>query len=254
MALSWIFIDIGGPILDDGPLFHYLAEALREILRAQGHPVTEESFQEAMHLGWRQGAPSTLDYIIEHFAPGKEEFRRGQEAYWKVFRGLSDEEYRSLQILRPRVPQALEALSTRYELATLSNNIVRVKGLLEEYGLAGFFSVSGISEEVGYSKPDPRLYQHVLHEAGCRPEEALMVGDRLDNDILPARKLGMMTAQVMLENNFGSADPASDQIDPDFQVGSLWELAQILVPSGSSGNKEGVFRRGTSSSWQGGAR
>jgi len=242
MALRWIFIDIGGPVLDDGPLFRYLASALRGILCAQGHPATEERFQEAMRLAWRQGAPSTLDYIVRHFAPSEEEFRRAREAYWKVYRDLSDGEYRRLQILRPRVPRALEVLSTRYELATLSNNIVRIKDLLEEYGIARFFSASGISEEVGYSKPDPRLYQHMLREVGCRPEEAMMVGDRLDNDILPARKLGMMTAQVLLKDNFGATDPACGRVDPDFQVGSLWELAQILVPSSSLASKEGVSK------------
>ena len=47
MILRWMFIDIGGPILDDGPLFRYLAEALRGFLREQGHPVTEEGFQTA---------------------------------------------------------------------------------------------------------------------------------------------------------------------------------------------------------------
>ncbi len=248
MGLRWIFIDIGGPILDDGPLFRYLADALREILCVQGHPATEQRFQKIMHLAWRQGAPSTLDYIIQHFASTEEEYRRAQEAYSSIFQSLSDEQYRRLQILRPRVLQALEILSARYELATLSNNIVRVKDLLKEYGIARFFSVSGVSEEVGYAKPDPRLYQHVLREAGCRPEEAMMVGDRLDNDILPAGKLGLMTAHIVLEDKFGAPDPDIGQIDPDLQVSSLWELSQNLVPSTSSACAERASEKDDSSS------
>jgi HAD superfamily hydrolase (TIGR01549 family) len=254
MALSWIFIDIGGPILDDGPLFDYLAEELREILIAQGCSVTRESFQEAMQLGWREGAPSTLDYIIRHFASTGEIYERAKEAYWQVFRDLSDEEYRRLQILRPGVAQALEVLSSRYKLATLSNNIVRVKDLLEEYGIAGFFSASGISEEVGYSKPDLRLYQHMLRVASCGPEEAMMVGDRLDNDILPARKLGMMTAHIKLKHNFGPANPVFDQIDPDFQASSLWELAQMLVSGNSAAIQEGTSQEDVGPTWEGGVR
>jgi len=39
MSLRWLFIDIGGPILDDGPLFDYLAAALRGILVAHGHRI-----------------------------------------------------------------------------------------------------------------------------------------------------------------------------------------------------------------------
>ena len=94
LKLKWLFIDIGGPILDDGPLFDYLAAALRGILAAQGCQVTGDRFQETMELGWRQGASSTLDFIIRHFTSTDQDYCRAQEAYWQVFRGLSDGEYR----------------------------------------------------------------------------------------------------------------------------------------------------------------
>jgi HAD superfamily hydrolase (TIGR01549 family) len=254
MALRWLFIDIGGPILDDGPLFDYLAAALRGILVAQGNPITGEKFQEAMQLGWRQGAPSTLDFIVRHFTATEGNYQRAKAAYWEVFRGLSDEEYGRLQILRPSVPQALEILSGRYELATLSNNIVRVKELLEEYDIARFFSISGISEEVGYSKPDHRLFQHVLQKANCRPAEAMMVGDRLDNDILPAKKLGLITAQVMLDHSFGAPPPDLDGIEPDLRVSSVRELSQKLVPNGATTIGEKAPRLDNNPSWEGGAQ
>jgi HAD superfamily hydrolase (TIGR01549 family) len=234
MALQWLFIDIGGPILDDGPLFDYLAAALRGILVAQGHPATGEAFQEAMERGWGEGAPSTLDYIIRHFVTTEDAYRQAKEAYWNVFRNLTWEEYRRFQMLRYGVPQALRALSSQYRLATLSNNVVQVRGLMEEYGMAHFFSVWGISEEVGFSKPDPRLFRYVLEQADCRPEEAMMVGDRLDNDILPAQKLGLGTALVMLENNFGAPPRHVREVEPDIQVHSLWELAQELAPEAAA--------------------
>jgi len=49
------------------------------------------------------------------------------------------------------------------------------------------------SFEHGYAKPDPHVFQWVtvrLEALGVRPEETLMVGDRLDNDIEPARAFG----------------------------------------------------------------
>jgi len=234
LKLKWLFIDIGGPILDDGPLFDYLAAALRGILVAQGCQITGDRFQEAMELGWRQGASSTLDFIIHHFTSTDQAYRRAQEAYWQVFRGLSDGEYRRFQILRPGVPESLKILSQRYRLATLSNNIVRVKELLEELDIARFFKISGISEEIGISKPDPRLFQFVLRQADCLPEEAMMVGDRMDNDIQPAQKLGLKTAHVLLESNFGSVSPGLNRVVPDLEVSSLRELAQTLQPGGVS--------------------
>ncbi len=254
MALQWLFIDIGGPILDDGPLFDYLAAALRGILVAQGHLASGERFQEALRLGWSHGAPSTLDFIIRHLTSSDEDYTRAKRAYWAVFRGLSDEEYRRLQILRPNTSEALEILSGRYRLATLSNNIVRVKELLQWYDVSRFFSVSGISEEVGFSKPDVRLFQHVLQKTGCRPQEAMMVGDRLDNDILPAQKLGLATAQVLLENNFGAPAPGLDGVEPDLQVCSLWELAEKLIPESRAAVEKETIEMEKRPSWQGGAR
>src|SRR5207248_1894328 len=46
------------------------------------------------------------------------------------------------------------------------------------------------------SKPDPALFRRALDRAGARPEECLMVGDRLDNDVAPASLLGLTTAWV----------------------------------------------------------
>jgi putative hydrolase of the HAD superfamily len=230
MALRWLFIDIGGPILDDGPLFDYLAAALRGILVAQGHRATGEAFQKAMQRGWLEGAPSTLDYIIRHFVSTDEDYERAKHSYWEVFRGLTWEEYRQLQILKHDVPGALEALAGRYWLATLSNNVARVRKLLEELDVARFFSAWGISEEVGREKPDPGIFRHVLDQAGCRPEEAMMVGDRLDNDILPAQELGLATALVQLNHNFGAPPRHVREIQPDVRVDSLCDLARKLAP------------------------
>ena len=44
---------------------------------------------------------------------------------------------------------------------------------------------------MGRSKPAPNLFLSALEAVGCAPEEACMVGDRIDNDIRPAKKLGM---------------------------------------------------------------
>lgn len=52
------------------------------------------------------------------------------------------------------------------------------------------------SWQLGYSKPDPYFFQTLLARLAARglaPGEVLMVGDRADNDIAPARAAGMMT-------------------------------------------------------------
>ena len=65
MKLRWLFIDIGGPILDDGPLFDYLTAALRGILSAQGHPVGGEVYRSNdKGLTWRRTHESSLYHVF----------------------------------------------------------------------------------------------------------------------------------------------------------------------------------------------
>lgn len=63
--------------------------------------------------------------------------------------------------------------------------------------------------------------------ANCTADESVMVGDRLDNDIIPAKALGMKT--VWLKN--GLAKYQSSELGEgfaDYQISSLTELLQIL--------------------------
>lgn len=46
----------------------------------------------------------------------------------------------------------------------------------------------------GVEKPDRAFFDRVVQEAGVAPGEVLYVGDRLDNDVLPAARAGMRTA------------------------------------------------------------
>ncbi|WP_372453635.1 HAD family hydrolase [Acrocarpospora catenulata] len=58
--------------------------------------------------------------------------------------------------------------------------------------------VDGIhtSDGWGVAKPDPGFFAKVAAVAGHAPEEILYVGDRLDNDVLPAARAGMRTALI----------------------------------------------------------
>ena len=46
---------------------------------------------------------------------------------------------------------------------------------------------NNLSYEVGYVKPDIRIFQAALDAIDCSAHETLMVGDRVDNDLEPAR-------------------------------------------------------------------
>ena len=68
-----------------------------------------------------------------------------------------------------------------------------------------------------------RIFEIALSKADCKAEEAVMVGDRLDNDIVPANKIGMKT--VWIKQGFGGlAVPMAQDEQPNFTISNLSEL------------------------------
>ena len=84
------------------------------------------------------------------------------------------------------------------------------------------------SAEEGVAKPDKRIFEIALERAECKPEEAAMVGDRLDNDIVPANAIGMFTIWIK-QGNWKDACPREEPEQPDMTVESLTELYMRVV-------------------------
>lgn len=53
------------------------------------------------------------------------------------------------------------------------------------------FDVIVFSSDVGFKKPDPRIFRVALDAMSLEPEDALFIGDSFENDILGAKKAGM---------------------------------------------------------------
>jgi HAD superfamily hydrolase (TIGR01662 family) len=53
------------------------------------------------------------------------------------------------------------------------------------------------SDDWGVQKPDPAFFDRVVQAAPCAPERIVYVGDRLDNDVKPAKAAGMRTAYIV---------------------------------------------------------
>jgi putative hydrolase of the HAD superfamily len=133
--------------------------------------------------------------------------------------------HRRLQLF----PGALEAVAACRDrgrgVAMLTNgpaNVQRPK--VELLGLAAHFDYVGITGEFGHWKPSAEAFHHVLGKLGCPPAEAAMVGDSLDFDIRPAKRLGMRTVWVAPD---GSADPDADLVVP----GPAQLVPHLAVPA-----------------------
>jgi putative hydrolase of the HAD superfamily len=92
----------------------------------------------------------------------------------------------------PDADPALAALRERgVRLVVVSNWDCSLPEVLEGCGLAGRLDGTVTSAETGARKPEPAIFARALELAGCRPEEALHVGDTPEEDVAGARAAGI---------------------------------------------------------------
>jgi len=172
-------------------------QAARE-LRAEGRTraeVRDESLRQALALhGCDEAA----------IAAGFETFERTRDAHLVPY----DDVEPALSTLQQRGVTMVAASNGTVEMAQLP--------------VFGYFAATWFAGDVGIAKPDPRFFLAALEHVGASPAEALMVGDRLDNDYEPARAVGMHA--VLIDRERRVDDPAVCRIT------TLAELPALVEP------------------------
>lgn len=102
----------------------------------------------------------------------------------------------------PQAIDMLRTLSQRYRLVAITNGNAN----LERVGIMPLFAAQYTAEQVGYAKPAPEIYQHMLADQHIAPEQCLHVGDHPIEDIEAARQCGMQTLWANLTNAQWPAD------------------------------------------------
>ena len=127
--------------------------------------------------------------------------------------------------------ETLTVLSKQFDLGIIANQTKDIVRLLDDSNISRFFKVRVISSEVGIEKPDPRIFQLAMQLAEAKsPKDCIMVGDRLDTDILPANLLGMKTIRTT-NSLFKLQEPMSGFERPRYTVSNLSEIPYVLKQS-----------------------
>ena len=173
MKFSWIFFDVGSTLVDEAAAYDHRA---REMLSS-----TDISFADF--------DKKRIELAMEGLD--------GNSAAIEFF-GLTKTPWHSEdEVLFCDARATLDVLKSRgYKLGIIANQNAGLKDRLRDFRILEYFNIVASSAEIGAAKPDKLIFEKALAMAGCAPCEALMVGDRLDNDIFPAKALGMGTAWI----------------------------------------------------------
>lgn len=198
--MKWIFFDVGSTLVDETEAYNHRA---REMLA--GTDVTFAEFDAKRTEFAKQGLDGNSE-AVQYFGLRKTPWHSEDEVPY------------------PDAADTLRYLRERgYQLGVIANQPFGTAQRLEAWGLGSWFDVVAASAELGVTKPDRAIFEKALSKAGCRPEDAVMVGDRLDNDIIPAKAVGMAT--VWIRNGL-SAYQTSDI--PDSILDTLSEMKNLF--------------------------
>jgi putative hydrolase of the HAD superfamily len=94
--------------------------------------------------------------------------------------------------LMPGTFEILDYLSPKYPLHIITNGFQEVQHVkMKNTGIDKYFTKIITSERVGKRKPEPRIFEYALRSIECKAENAIMIGDDLDTDVMGAINSGI---------------------------------------------------------------
>lgn len=224
--LKAILIDVGGPLVDEDDFYRMSDRLVLEFLRERDYDISKEEYQKVLQRVIKRCLPSprvaTLWYFIRpdvaRFSKLRQAFRAAQQEWFTDWEGRK---------IRSGAEEAVARLATRYRLALAGNQLAKVKEFLPEGGILQHFQFSLVSEEMRVSKPDPLFFQIILDSLEVKSQEAVMIGDRLDYDIYPAKLLGMKAVRVLV-GPYAMQEPQTPFHEPDITITSMAELPEAM--------------------------
>lgn len=200
---EWLFFDIGSTLVDEHIAYE---ERIRKIA-------------EAANVTYDNAYETAINFYKQN--------QKGDRETAKLLGVDLPVWNKELETLYTDTVECLAFLSGRYKIGVIANQSLGTERRLESYGLLRYIDLVVASAEEGVAKPDKRIFETALNKSGCKAGNSVMIGDRVDNDIIPAKLLGMRT--VRIKQGFWRYWSIKNEIEKaDYTVNNLSELCKIL--------------------------
>ncbi len=203
-GIEWLFFDVGSTLVDE-------SKAYEERLKIVA---------ETANVSYEYVYQISLDFYKENKKGDLETMRllNVEKPKWR----FEDE------VLYCETEECLRRLSEKYKIGVIANQSLGTKERLAQKGILKYIDLVIASAEEGVAKPDRRIFEIALERSNCKAANSVMIGDRIDNDIVPANLMCMNT--IWIKQGFGQYWKISQEIEkPDFVVNNLLELCDILI-------------------------
>lgn len=124
--------------------------------------------------------------------------------------------------------ELLDALRGHCRLGIVTNNSTAEQiEKLRALNIANYFDTVVISEDVGVTKPDPKIFSIALERIGATAQETVFIGDNWTSDILGARNAGMSAVWFDTNETLISADIAEHKWPEKHASARVYDIQHI---------------------------
>jgi HAD superfamily hydrolase (TIGR01549 family) len=197
MGTKVVFFDVDDTLYDHGYHIHQAISALRE----------EYSFLQEYSVEYLKGlSHQFLEEVHERLLHGEISVEESREIRWQKFLDTVKEKnmdaitlanfysksYYNAERAVPGAIELLRSLKQGYKIGVISNNLFAEQlSKMKRIGVSEHIDIFAISEEVGAAKPEPLIFEIALKRGGVNAEEAVLIGDSWNNDVLGAMNAGI---------------------------------------------------------------
>jgi putative hydrolase of the HAD superfamily len=187
-----VLLDAGGVILDEQKYEEETKELLFKIINSEIGNYSFEKLDTDINESINVFAPHNRQYVIWKYCNNNID---SFYYLWKKFKT----EWNKLEhdlVLMKGISGEIKMLSRKYSIILAGQYGQNIIELLKENNILQYFSNTLNQDNFSITKPDPRYFEQICKQSLIHPVDCIMVGDRIDKDILPAKQNNMGTVFI----------------------------------------------------------
>jgi HAD superfamily hydrolase (TIGR01509 family) len=224
---KFVLLDAGGVILDETEHEAIRAEVIVETLATVIPGYNADSYCRDIDEAVASYCPNTYQYVFwKCLKPDKDTHERLYSKQLELWR-----KRRPPLKLMEGIEDEIWLLAKRFKIAMAGQYGGEILDLLEHASILNCFASRITQDDFPITKPDPRYYKMIADALGVSPECCIMVGDRIDKDVIPAKQVGMKTVLVR-GGLHAKQQPRTPAELPDIEICGVKGLADRIESFG----------------------
>ncbi len=187
--VQWVFFDLGNTLIDeDIAIFDRMRRIVAASFELGYKGVTADTLYDKLCVAAAGFSRRNTIEALETSGIGRLDSQNLVEAIRYCPSG---------EKLFATTKAVLQKCYGHYRIGYIANQQPGLEQRLSGWDIQRYFSVGVDSGSCSFYKPQPEIFEEAMRRAKCLPEEAVMVGDRIDTDIAPAKLLGLRTIRIV---------------------------------------------------------